>query len=827
MTAMGKKKKKNRSRKNPAHVPDPKRKAREHLSAGRFRQAVDAYKVLCKTDRDSFLAPLKAAYEGLYRQRLEKGLFEEAAMVVDQLEKLSGDSAFHERVTLHLKREDYPKAADAAAKVLSSPDRFSGKEAATAADALVVAFDPVPAESVLPAEVRQDLDRIRSALESVAGGSRQDALERIQPIGIRSLFASWKWLIKGLCAFYGRDDKKAVAAFEKILPDTAPAAAAASYLRLLQKDRWREADAKDTRLTADVCVVAGYGAAAEDLARAEYLWTVKRFRDSHAHLRRTIEDFPTCSRGLARSLTELYYNTCFEMPPKPAQKYVEHLVRSAFTGKADNTTAQIWAQRSLALYSEEYEDFDPLILEHWEKFIDLYESLNGDSPHVRSLVYGRLGDLFSEEMPDDNPFSFFFFRRHRKEPNLRNIELARHCYQESVDADPQAFQPQVVQVAFFEKIGDTPRVNRLLDRLIRQFPDEKEVLFKAGTRCSDRKAFVKAMNYLERALSLDPMDKVVREQFILTCIVAALQYVRKNNPEKARALLPRALEWSEAHSDDFNRGRAYLYARWTAMAHLLNDEANAQQLWAQAAAHRQGSELKLHFFYWIVASAYGVAPPLSKGNEAFVKKALKGAFSADTALDCIRTLQYTNLLPDSVKGLQHKAVLVERYLARGATAEITRQQAGVVVSFTLSEVCNRPDIAEAYVRRMLKRNPDDALFRYYRYLVRSQVAEWYSEIDDGGQELKTILRLAREQKDATVTLAVQKMLREFDAMPPSGGFGGNPFFDIDDDFEEEGMEAEDDDFLPFFTSPPEKPTPKKKPPKKKSGPRGPQQLNLF
>jgi tetratricopeptide (TPR) repeat protein len=824
---MGKKKKKNRPGKKAAHGHDPVRKAGEHLAAGRFRQAVDLYKVLCKTDRDGFLAPLKAAYEGLYRQRLEKGLFEEAAMVVDQLEKLSGGSAFHERVKLYLKREDYPKAADAAAKVLSAPDRNSDKEAVTAADALVVAFDPVPAESTLPAEVRQDLDRIRSALESVAGGSRQDALERIKLIGTRSLFASWKWLIKGLCAFYGREDEKAVAAFEKILPDTAPAAAAAPYQRLLQKDGWREADAKDTRLTADVCVAAGCGAAAEDLARAEYLWTVKRFRDSHAHLRRTIEDFPTYSRGLVRSLTELYYNTCFEMPPKPAQKYVKHLVRSAFTGKADNTTAQIWAQRSLALYSEEYEDFDPIILEHWEKFIDLYESRNGASPRVRALVYGRLGDLFAEEMPDDNPFSFFFFRRRRKEPDLRNIELARHCYQESVDADPQAFQPQVAQVAFFEKIGDTSRVNRLLDRLIRQFPDEKEVLFKAGVRCSARKAYVKAMNYLERTLALDPMDKVVREQFILTCIVAALQYVRKNNPEKARALLPRALEWSDAHSDDFNRGRAYLYARWTAMAHLLNDQADAAQLWGQAMAHRQGSELKLHFFYWVVAGSYGVALPLSKGSEAFVEKSLKGAFSADTALDCILTLQYANLLSGWISGLRRKKDRVERYLTRGASAEMTRQQVGTVVSFALSEECSRPDIAEAYVRRMLKRNPDDALFRYYRYLVRLQAQPGYGHIDHDRRELETILRLSREQQETTVTLAVQKLLREIDAMPPPGGFGSNPFFDIDDNFEEEDMTAEDDDFLPFFPPPSEKSKPKKTPHKKKSAPRGPQQLNLF
>jgi tetratricopeptide (TPR) repeat protein len=782
--------------------------------------------MLCKTDRNSFSAPLKAAYEGLYRQRLEKGLFEEAAMIVDQLEKLSDDSAFHERVTLHLKREDFPKAADAAARLLTATDWPAGQVDA-AADALVLAFDPVPAEAGLPGGIRSDLDRVRSAIKSVAGARIRDALETIKPIGIRSLFASWKWLIKGLCAFYGQEDKKAVAAFEKILPDTAPAAAAAPYLRLLQKDSWRDAETKDIRLTADVCVVAGCGAAAEDLARAQYLWTVKRFRDSYAHLRHTIEDFPTCSRGLARSLTELYYNTCFEMPPKPAQKYVEHLVRSASAGRADNTTAQIWARRSLALLSEQHEDFDPFIFEHWEKFIDLYESRNGDCPRVRALVYGRLGDLFAEEMPDNNPFSFFFFRRRRKEPNLRNIELARHCFQASVDADPEAFQPQVAQVAFLEKIGDTPHVNRLLDRLIRQFPDQKEVLFKAGVRCSDRKAFVKAMKYLERALALDPMDKVVREQFILTCIVAALQYVRKNNPEKAQALLPRALEWSDAHSDDFNRGRAYLYARWTAMAHLLNDGAGAAQLWGQATAHRQGSELKLHFFYWVVAGSYGVARPLTKKSEAFVEKTLKGAFSADTALDCILTLQYANLLPGRISGLRHKKDRVERYLTRGATAEMTRQQAGTVVSFALSEECNRPDIADAYIRRVLKQNPDDALFRYYRYLARAQVSPGYGHIDDDMQELETILRLAREQQEATVTLALQKLLREIDAMPPLGGFGEEPFFDIDDDLEEEGMPAEDDIFSAFFGQPPKKQKPKKKIHKEKSIPRGPQQLNLF
>jgi hypothetical protein len=157
---------------------------------------------------------------------------------------------------------------------------------------------------------------------------------------------------------------------------------------------------------------------------------------------------------------------------------------------------------------------------------------------------------------------------------------------------------------------------------------------------------------------------------------------------------------------------------------------------------------------------------------------------------------------------------------------MTRQQVGTVVNFALSEECSRPDIAEAYVRRMLKRTPDDALFRYYRYLARLQTQLGYGHIDHDRRELEMILRLSREQQETTVTLAVQKLLREIDAMPPSGGFGGNPFFDIDDDLEEEDMETADDIFSAFFGQPPEKQKSKKKH-KGKSGTQGPQQLNLF
>ena len=778
---------------------------------------MDAYKALLKTDHDRFLSPLKAAYEGLYRQRLEKGLLDEAAMIIGQLEKLGGDAAAKALIVLNLKRENYLQAADAGARLLTAENRPSD-QAGAAADALVLAFDPAPAEAALPEAFRGDLERIRSALKSVSGSNFQDALAAIKPIGLRSSFVSWKWLVKGLCAFYGREDDKAVAAFGKTVPGTVPAVAAAPYLRLLRKDGGQPADAKNVPLVTDMCMAAGYGHAAPDLARAHYLWTVRRYRDSHAHLQSTLSGFPTCARGLERTLTELYYNAGFDMPFKTAKKYVEHLSRSAFTGRTANLAERMWAQRSQALFVEGREDDDEFVLEQWEKFVSLYESFNGGSPRARALVYGRLGDLFSAEMEEDDLW-FLISGRRRKGPILRNTELADYCYHKSVDADPEAFQPQVAQVAFLEKIGETARVNRLLDNLIQQFPDRKEILFKTGVRCSDRGAFVKAMTYLEKTLVLDPMDKVVREQFVLTCIKAALNYVRKNKWKKARALLPRALEWADVHSDNFNRGATYLYARWTAMALLHNDESRAGRFWDLAAANRQGSELKLHFFYWIVAEAYGVSPSRFKVSQNFVEKVLKGTFSAAAAIDCILTLQYTILLPDAAMSLRRKIALVEGYLKGNASAQMTRQQAGTLVSFLLSEASQRPKIAAAYIRHRLNQKPDDALFRYYRYLALQQTESEHDEFEDEVRELETILRLAREQNETTVILAVQKVLHEIGQFERRGGFGGDPFFDLDEEGDEDDLASEDDDFLPFFTEPPVSQKEKAEKKDQKGGPR--------
>lgn len=827
---MAKKKKKNRSKKRHETGNHSPGSAEAHMAAGRFRQAVDAFKALCKNDQATYEPQLKAAYEGLYHQRLEKSQFAEAAMVLDQLEKRFPGTTQSAAIALHIHRQDYEQAAGAAAALLNTPEILSDMQTHTAADALVIAFQSSDGARPLPQALHQDLQRIRAALESIAEGGYDAALESVRAIGMRSIFAAWKWLIKGMCAFYGGQDEKAVAAFGKIAPETTPARAAAPYLKLLQSTALDDADAKDSRLMEQMGIVAGYGADADVLARAEYLWRVNRHRDSHAHLRKYLDDFPTLDRGLARTLTELYYNACFEMPPSAGDKYIAYLKRSASGNGRRNDVEHLWTQRTLALFCMKTDAYDWDIVDQWEHFLKLNDRLvNGDARGARSLVFSRLGDLFAVEADAFDPF--LFFKRHTKGPTLRNSKLARQCYEQSVAADPENLKPQLSLAAFLEKIRDESGLNKLLDRLIRQFPDNKDALAKAGIRCTRRNAFIKAMKYLERALALDPTDRKLREEFIIAAITAARRYVKKNNADKARKLLPQVLEKADLQSDDFNLGRAYLYARWAAIERLLKDDGRAETLWEKTIAEHQGSELKLHLFFWVVAGAYGVNGRRLAESKAKFKKALKGRFNAQTAVDCIQTVMYTSRLADDGGTRSAAMDLIERYLAGGVKKEMTRAQAEIIVSALMSDEFDRPDIAKKYVDEWLKRNRDDANFRYMRLLIETQSSPLRMISDSTRKELETILQLAREQREPKVVAEAQKMLRALERMPSPEELLDNPFIDLDEDFDDDFEDDDQEEYwderrLPVEPQP-EMPAARKTDKNEKPKSKGYEQLDLF
>ena len=320
-------------------------------------------------------------------------------MVLDQIEKLAGNMPCAESIRLWCKRQQFAKAAQVAADVLGAPDALPGQDAALVADALITAFDEMPRPTGLSDPIIGDLERIQSALKAVAEQSYGLALEAIKPIGLRSIFISWKWLVKGLCAFYAHEDGKALAAFEKIVAGTVPGAFAAPYARLLAKNTGEEGATKEPAALEAACAAAGYETIAPAIARADYLWNVQRFRDSHVHLMAALDSFPTFSTGLERTLTQFYYNAVFEMPFEQAQKYIRHLADSAFCQKNDNPIERLWVQRTVALYTQVYSQADGPVMDRWEEFIVLHAVVHGECPTVSRAGLPSVGRFFCYASP--------------------------------------------------------------------------------------------------------------------------------------------------------------------------------------------------------------------------------------------------------------------------------------------------------------------------------------------------------------------------------------------------------------------------------------------
>ncbi len=713
-------------------------------------------------------------------------------MILDQLEKLAGDRPCAESIRLQLKRQEFAKAAETAATFMRGMNALPAKDIMLAADALVVAFDDLPQPSGLPEAINGELDRIHAALKSMGQQNNGCALDLIKPIGLRSPFGNWKWLIKGLSAFYAAEDDRALVAFAKIDAGSAAAAFAEPYARLLAGDLGNDATAKDAAFVEEVCCAAGFDVLAPVIARADYLWRVQRFRDAYDHLHGRVEGFPSIKSGIERTLTELFYNSCLEMPFDQSQKYLRHLSQSAFSFSASDPIKQLWAQRSLALHTENHSLDDEIILELWEKFLSVHHQFHGDGQKIRALVYRRLGDLFAQVIPDDSPFAFFSIFKRRERATFRNPELAERCYEKSLKADPGAKNTQMALIDFYEKNGQTAKVNKMLDQLIKQFPDEKEVLFKAGNRCLERKALLKGLNYLEQALALDPMDAKVREGFIVACIRAAHAYAQKAEIDKCRALLPRALAVSDAISEDMNRSHGFLYARWSAFELLCHHEAEAAALWEKAIAHQPAGKMTLHFFYWIAARYYGVDHRLLKENEALIQSTLKGPAKAGIAGDLAETLLYFRSLPQAYKFVLRHRKLIHGFMKRSVQEQMSCLEAKAILTYALSNHYYSPDIASLCVRNRLKSDPNDAYFRYQRYLMHQDDARLLPGLKAAMDELTTILKLSREQQEAMVTAEVQKQIQALKSGQDQARHRADPFGSMDLD-DEEHDDMEDDE----------------------------------
>ena len=783
---MGKKKKKKGkggASQTPASLQEIQTRAQTHLEAGRYRQALDAFKQLAKADPDAATDGIQAAREGLYRQMLDKGMREEAAMVLEQMDDAEKRGIQAEAdIQFYLREKNYRRAAESAAQLLSHGGSLAPKASGNVADALVLAFEDAP---TLPERIARERNAVLYALRRITETDYDGALAAVKPVAMRSIFAAWKWWIKGVCAFYRKEDDKARKAFGAIPEDAVPGTAAGPFRMLMDESSESVETASPPPMLEAEFTVAGCGDAAVPLARAQYLWRVNRLRDSHAHLQDTLRGFPTMANGLARSLTEFYYNYPLFQPPETGVKFITALYKSWFSKDQPTPAESFWTRRTGALGAETFGHPDEEILGRWEYVIESFEAAHGETPLVHALVYERMGNFFAREIEDDAPFGFIFSRR-RKTPRLWNAALAEECLELSAEALPR-IESELNRITFYEKMGDDSAANRLLDQVIRDFPPHKEVLHKAGVRCMDRNALIKGMKYLEQALSMDPMDKTLRGNYLLICSRAALRYIQNGQTQKARNLFPKMIEAADPHTHHWVLGLATVQARISMFERLLGNPEKADELWRKADAQPQSDPFGLRLFYWMIGSYYGLPDAALAETKDWIRETMAGEPKVAHAREIVTALDFAGNLPKAPSGLSEFRDRFHHYLFRLAEGKLSPSDADRLLYYAYSPACRSNELIQALIEAGLRKNPDNAFLQYHQFMIHD-FPRIYEEGPDPSdfEELETLLKMARTQNLLETAREIQTYLEEWRTEEALDFEDEEYDWDLDDEDAEEG-----------------------------------------
>ncbi len=775
------KKKKKRSKKSRTpekllSVVELEAQAAESFKTGNLRQAVSAAQHLCERNREHYEPLLCRARVALVEVLLNKGKMSQARTAFAPLKAMPPTPEIDD-LALHLAREsgDFISVADTAVRLLTSAAREDDDchrlQKLRAADVLVLSFADFPASLATGhPELAAELRQVHQALELVCQQSYNEALAAVISLGRRSLFAPWRLYIKGLVAFYRGEDEKAREAFARLPEDSWLSGAASPFLLLLlplDNVRCRQL-AKDEARLRDVCLLAGQPELADILPRANYLWMTGRHRDSFRYLHRSRIKFPTETPNIYGSLTRFYYNAVFSLGNEAAESYIDFVLEKATKNPEKNQIMILQGLRIAVLYFEPEDEDGCEVISLWQDFIRLQQHFYGENKRLTSMIYAHLGEFFAREMVDEpgmDPFQLLRHPDHRSdEKEFFDPEEAERYFLLSVEEDAENRQAWLALLDLYDGAGWKSKRNRLLDDIVKRFPDDQETLLKAGTGCWERKALHKGRKYFQRALELNPQDAFLQEKFLLVTAALAHDQVCKGHVDACHSLLAEVMEVARPELDNISCGFSYLLGRWSVFFLMVNEEREAWDCYERARSLAPNPD-KFLYFTWV----YGLSQGLGSRSLSPLKKPLQKLFAAastETALDFLEVFKYGCRLLENEKYTSPRLESEEKQL-RKLLAKTMRnadnRQVLEVIEYALDDAIDGKRLIRACLHRFKAINARSPYYLFYEYVARHMIKEKPPQPEDIVL-FREILVLAEETRDQVLIGRVKGQLERFESL---------------------------------------------------------------
>jgi hypothetical protein len=726
---MGKKHHKNSRQPSELSSERLEKQAQDEMRAGRFRKARDIYKILCKQDREKNLPGLIEANRRLAEQLMENGLISEAQQVLAYLKTIAPSSIMLANdVCIALKKHDWQTALDGALRLRI--ETHNEHDRAAVADALVLAFPDREEASRLAVPEASDLVAVLGALRCVSEERWGQAQELLRPVPRGSLFAAWKILVKGMIAFYTGDPEKVEALFAQLPPYGVPVRVANALRLFLGTGHSQKFDELAVEQTVKgACCLLNATELAQLLLRAERLWRAGRHADSYKEMRQA-PSFPSEQPNLAGALSDFYFKAPFAMRDAAYEKYREWFARLADSGRFKDDQEGRLTYRLLGC-AEIDDPFSGEIEHFWRMFLQFCPADDPLIEKIASLVLERVGAHYAHR---DEVAPFFFGEKGER---MRNAQGAILLLEESIECDPSNLCAylELLDVYAFTKHHDDR--NRLLDRMAQLFPKDKTVLLRAGRESLERKAYLKGIQYLERAHLLDALDPEILQTLVSTYTHLGRQQYKKKNVNKGRHTFDLARRHAIRDKIDFIRGLDFLQAVQGVLEITFGDQGMGQRL-MKAARECTQSLVALLFFAHGNSRLYR-----RKHGSPFWAELLQSRaqiVSARARREVYRAFEYIRSLDEALDWSAESA-FVRESLAPLASGAFSRDEASYFVPL-LAVDRHFVSLAEAINSEALRRDPHDPRFRLYSVFGRTR-----SPYDLDIEQLNIIYRDAIRQGD--------------------------------------------------------------------------------
>ena len=720
-------------------------KGQAALSSGTYKEAVETYKQLLKREqRDDWRSALATAYLGRARDLAAKAMYQEAAMLWENIPGLVSPVLQPELYLDWLLRSgQYAKAARAYGQfeaLLQAGGALEALEALLAALLLGGYKDIVQA---LPATsaLRQHQASAQAALRAYCQGADEAGVrEQLKNIPFRSPYKDFRQILNALIKLES-DPADALPLLERLAADS-PYQGVADVIR-----------ACGNRSAAGLAqALAGFDHARQELAanllgldtrqlRLLRQWSEVRARQSDkAWFEFIANQLPLLEREQAR-------HACLALLPG----YPHGLKTYA---RLFSPLPPFEAERLQALRAER-EQNDHQAMHHWQGCVNLLkqELHQADNALAAALILRHMVELREHHAPDWEPTATL----HLLEESLR------------LDPDDKATYLQLAELT--KKSGDTKAYYQWVDKALKQFPEDIQVLLAAVETATQRKAFKKAAGFATKLLELDPINSKART----VLINSHLSHARKLIQSGKYALAEKELDSAGQLERESGRNGVVEINRGLLASYLHQQDRLQREL--QEGLRLAGSPLAAQLRLAVECIRLQLEPadflPYLTGNRTQLP-------SREDILAVVR----------SVNAYREEGVADLGSALEDLQAPLKKAVGQISTDEDMQMICDclrqapHYELLEYFATEALKRWKERSLFVYYQIFGRAE-----GKLDKVSDRDYSRLEHAREQagvaKDNRATTLIDQFLQQdFPLLPPSE-FGMPPMpEDLFEDLEE-------------------------------------------